>query len=128
MKKIIITCGLVLVGLIAGIAAGMHALQASSPEGESSGGESPASVSYDEKWKATEALVSSSSGYKLFYPYGKSPVPPYVSYPLSGDPVNKTTPVAASFSTSTETGTAKAEILPKMVVTKWKVHGHIHFE
>ncbi|MBU1147176.1 MAG: hypothetical protein KKD11_02390 [Candidatus Omnitrophica bacterium] len=84
-------------------------LQASPPEGEVSGGEQPASVYYDEHWKATESYVATTSGYVSFDP--------------------------SSLMDTSVTGEIKdgvdgpyCSLQPDMVITKWKVHGHIHFE
>ena len=94
-------------GIGIGVVFGLNKARASSPEGEISGGEQPASVYYDESWQATEAYVSTSLGYK--------PMP-------TTDIVNhRDTDVAANLTTG-------QVVFPKMVVTQWTVHGHIHFE
>jgi len=91
---------LFILGLSLGIFWGINKVRASSPEGETSGGEQPASVYYDEYWQATRALVyiedGMTQGFEEFTDF------------------NEPTPT---------TTTTKH----KMVVTKWKVHGHIHF-
>ncbi len=84
-------------------------LQASSPEGEVSDGEDPASVYYDEHWKATESYVATNNGYASFDPSSRmdTPITGQIKNDGSGD---------------------YCSLQPDMVITKWKVHGHIHFE
>jgi len=108
------------VGSCVGLFFGLHKAKAITPEGEGSGGEQPSSVVYDEKWKATETLVSTASGYQYFYPYGSSP-----AYPLPAQPVNRQTVEAGKLESTS--GGWLVRIYPKLVVTKWSVHGHIHF-
>ena len=99
-----------MIGLGLGIVFGLHKARAFSPEGEVSGGEQPASVSYDEFWQANEAVVSSDTGY------------------VSMNPANRAeTGIAAGFNAGAD-GSVQVRTLPKMVVTQWTVHGHIHFE
>jgi hypothetical protein len=112
---------LFILGLGIGIFFGLSKVKASTPVYEASGGETAASVTYDEVWKATQALVSTISGYSYFYPYGTSP-----TYPLPVSPTYSQTPVAGMFENTA--GGWVAKIFPKMAVTKWKVHGHVHFE
>jgi hypothetical protein len=100
-----------MIGLGAGIVFGLHKARASTPEGENSGGEQPASVYYDEFWQASKAVVTLNNGYKEMNPANHSP---------SG--------VAAGWNTDPATGVSQVRVLPKMVVTQWTVHGHIHFE
>jgi hypothetical protein len=95
-----------IIGVTAGVSFGLIRARASSPEGELSGGEQPASVYYDETWNATDALVSTSAGYKSFDPS-----------------VHSQTPTAAEFDSND-----KISLFPKFVVKGWTVHGHIHFE
>ena len=95
-----------IIGVTAGVAFGLIKARASSSEGETSGGEQPASVYYDETWNATDALVSSSLGYKTFDPSAHNP-----------------TQTAAEFDSD-----GKVSVFPKFVVKEWTVHGHIHFE
>ena len=85
-------------------------LQASPPEGEVSGGEQPASVYYDEHWRATESYVATKNGYLSFDPSS-----------------HMDTPVTGEIVTTTADG-PYCILQPDMVTTKWKVHGHIHFE
>jgi len=84
-------------------------LEASSPEGEVSDGEDPASVYYDEHWKATESYVATNNGYASFDPSSRmdTPITCHIKNDGSGD---------------------YCSLQPDMVITKWKVHGHIHFE
>ncbi len=96
-------------GLCTGVFFALNKAKASSPQGETSGGEQPASVYYDEHWKATEALVSSTTGYTTMDPS-----------------THNNTNTAGQFEDTA--GGWRVELFPKMVVTKWKVHGHIHFE
>jgi len=98
-----------ILGLGMGILWGLGRAKASSPEGESSGGEQPASVWYDEFWQATQAVVSTENGYRNFNPS-----------------THNNTDTAAKFEDASK-DQRRAGLLPKMVVTKWKVHGHIHF-
>ena len=121
MKKNKIYILFLLLGLGWGVFVGLNKVRASSPVNESSAGEQTAGVAYDESWKATEALVSSSSGYRYFYPYGSSP-----AYPLPANPVNQQTATAGKLVYDNDFGW-KILVYPKMVVTKWRVHGHIHF-
>lgn len=100
---------LFLIALVAGLVFGLNRARASSPEGETSGGE-PAKVWYDEFWQASEAVVSSNIGYTRVNPANR------------GD-----TGVAASWETDAD-GNSRVTVLPKIVVTQWTVHGHIHFE
>ena len=99
-----------MIGIGAGIVFGLHKARASSPQEETSGGEQPASVYYDEFWQASEAVVSSNTGYRQMNP---------ADHDESG--------VAAAWDTGDD-GLSRVRILPKMVVTQWTVHGHIHFE
>lgn len=114
---------LFILGLVAGVFFGLQKAKASSPEGEASttGG---ITYYYDESWKATQAIVSRKAGanyrYEYFYPYGEPP-----AYPLPNEPTDKQTDPAAELGTDDGGGIVK--LFPKMVVTKWKVHGHIHF-
>lgn len=109
MKKNRIYTLLFVLGLIGGLFFGLNKLRASNPEGEISGGEQPASVYYDEFWQAVQALVSTETGYQNFNPTSH----------------NNTSTAAKIEDTS---GGWLVRVSPKMVVTKWKVHGHIHFE
>ena len=95
MRKNKIYLLMFILGLGLGIFFGLNKVKASSPVNEPSGGETTASVYYDEYWQATRAIINTDTGYQEF----------------------------TGFNGST-TATAR----PKMVVTKWKVHGHIHFE
>lgn len=107
-------------GLAIGVIFALSKAKASSPT--SSTGAPAATVVYDEYWKATEALVSTTTGFRYFYPYG-SPT----SYPLPAAPINQRTNTAGIIGTDGATGGSIITLFPKMAVTKWKVHGHIHF-
>ncbi len=107
-KKVYVV--LLLMGIGAGIMFGLSKARASSPERETSGGE-PAKTCYDEFWQASEAIVSSDTGYTRVNPANH------------GD-----TGTAAGWDTDPATGASRVRVLPKMVVTQWTVHGHIHFE
>lgn len=108
-------------GIGIGIFFTLNKAKASNPQGEPSGGEVTASVYYDESWKATETVVSTENGYQYFYPYGNPP-----EYPLPAQPLTQQTPIAGKLE-NTAAGWI-VRLFPKMVVTKWKVHGHIHYE
>ncbi|MDD5668410.1 MAG: hypothetical protein PHE58_00040 [Candidatus Omnitrophica bacterium] len=110
MKKIWIYVGVLSIGLLAGVSFGLNKAKASSPEGETSAGEANASVNYDEYWQASQSVVSTTSGYQTFNPLNHG-----------------NTPTSATIA-SVEAGKWAVTLQPKMVVTKWKVHGHIHFE
>jgi hypothetical protein len=104
---------LLMVGAGTGIFFGLHRARASTPENENSGGEQPASVYYDEFWQASDAVVSSNTRYVRM---------------SATDLANHTdTGTAAGWDTD-GTGVSRVRMLPKMVVTQWTVHGHIHFE
>jgi hypothetical protein len=95
-------------GLTMGVVFVFSQARANPSKGEISGGEVTASVVYDETWQAISALVSSATGFVAYDPTGST-----------------RTGVAAKFSSSGASATV--EIAPKMLVTKWRVHGHIHF-
>lgn len=111
---------LFIIGLAAGLFFRLNKAKASTAQGETSKGEQPASTVYEESWKATEALVSAAGGYRYFYPYGSTP-----DYPLPSRPPHVQTPEAGKMENTD--GGWLVQIYPKMVVTKWSVHGHIHF-
>ncbi|MFA5090244.1 MAG: hypothetical protein WC510_04330 [Candidatus Omnitrophota bacterium] len=118
-------------GLGLGVFFVLQRANASNPGSEASGGETTASVYYDETWKATETIVSSDAGLKVFYPYsddnpGGTPSV-YPAYPLPAIPNHHNTDIAAAIITG-GISHAYVSIFPKMVVTKWRVHGHIHFK
>lgn len=99
---------LFILGLTAGIFFGLQKAKASSPEGEAStlGG---LTYYYDEFWQATQALVSRAGGF---------------GYQNISNTVGDSTSGSAAVLNKTNN---TVERFPKMVVTKWKVHGHIHF-
>lgn len=101
-------------GLIAGVIFGIGKVRATSPINEASQGN--VGMYYNEIWDATEALVSTDSG------TGFTTVPITNS---AGSTVNQ---VSAKFSkvTSGSGSSYEVTVAPKMIVTKWKVHGHIH--
>jgi len=118
-KYLILSCVcLFCVGIILGIFSGKYKLMASSPESETSGGEQPASVYYDEHWQAIEAYVATQNGYSQINPAGKSDTP------VTG--VIETETIAIN--DGDDVDIAYVLLQPDMVITKWKVHGHIHFE
>ena len=114
----LIWCGILLTaGVTAGIFYSAADLEASSPEGEISGGEQPASVYYDEHWQAVESYIATKSGYESFDPSTRN------NTDITGEIG------LATFTTMAGEVDVPYTILePDMVVTKWKVHGHIHFE
>ena len=93
------------IGVVSGAFFGLTRAKATSPEGGTSAGEQPASVYYDEFWQATGAVVSTGSGYRDFNPAS------HVNTPVAG-----------------ELSDGNVTIAPKLVIKKWTVHGHIHFE
>ncbi len=100
MKRKLIYILLFAYGVTGGVFFSLSRARANTPVGETSGGESPASVYYDEHWKAANAIVTDNSG---------------VGGALRWSVFN-------NFTNNTP-NSAK----PKMVVTRWEVHGHIHF-
>ncbi len=98
-----------ILGVTSGVFFGLTKAKATSPAGEISAGEQPASVYYDEFWQATDAVVSTGAGYRTFNPAGHLPAP-------------QAPQIAAELIDGNVT------IMPKLVVRKWTVHGHIHFE
>lgn len=98
MKRKLIYILLFVYGVTGGVFFNLSRVRASSPVGETSGGESPASVYYDEHWKAENAMVTRNSDGTL-------------AWSVFNNFNNDTSPSKK----------------PKMVVTKWVVHGHIHF-
>jgi hypothetical protein len=98
-----------ILGIACGVFFGLAKAKANTPEGKISQGEQPASVYYDEFWQATDAVVSTDAGYRTFSPAGHSLAPqiPRIAAELSD---------------------GNATIMPKLVVRKWTVHGHIHFK
>ncbi len=99
---------LFIVGLVAGLAIGLNKVMASDPRGERVD-EPVASVWYDEHWRAIDAVVSSEDGYDYFNPS-----------------THNDTEVAGKMEEINDVWITT--LYPKMVVTKWRVHGHIHFE
>lgn len=100
---------LFILGLGAGVFFALNNARASNPQGEVSGGEQPASVYYDESWKASDALVSKDGGYQAVDISSRQDTPKAGQLEKVGDAWS-------------------VKVFPKMIVTKWKVHGHIHFQ
>lgn len=119
-KKIIsVTIGIIIfcLGCLCGVFYFTREAKASDPEGEVSGGEPNASVTYDEHWRAVTAYVATENGYSEIDPSTK------VDSDISGkiDSVSIATPGGP-------VNVPYVSLEPDMVITKWKVHGHIHFE
>ncbi|MEW6008076.1 MAG: hypothetical protein AB1629_00360 [Candidatus Omnitrophota bacterium] len=125
MKKKTVILGICIglslsLGIIAGFLYMAARLEASDPIGEVSAGESPASVYYDEHWQAIEAYYWSEPDkeFKSFNP-DTSAQAPEQSVKLYEE------------NSSYAPGTVKLPVIRGqaiMKVTKWRVHGHIHFE
>ena len=106
-------------GAVLGVFSIRDELRASSPAGEISMGEQPASVYYEEHWQAVGSYIATEKGYQFFDPstHGNTPVTGKIqSVPMmvggQGIPINVLYTI----------------LHPDMVISKWKVHGHIHFE
>lgn len=110
MKKLLFSL-LFLTSVSMGVFIGIQQLRASTPT--VSGGESPASVYYDETWKATNAVVSS---------YNKA------TDRSRFTEVNPATKNATGVAAHVKNPSPGVQVYPKMVVTRWTVHGHIHFQ
>ena len=103
-------------GVILGLFSFTGNLRASSPEGETSAGEG-ASVFYDEHWRAVGAYAATETGYAFLNPSTGAASPVAGKIEL------------ISISTAGGVVTVPHTTLePDMVITKWKVHGHVHFE
>ena len=100
MKKGLIFILLLVFGIVGGIFFGISKARATSPVGEISAGESTPSVTYDEYWRAASALTTINAGAG-----GTVKWATFSNFPNDTNPSEQ----------------------PKMVVTKWIVHGHIHF-
>ena len=96
-------------GAISGVIFGLGKLKASSPAGEASQG--VASMYFDEIWRAEESIVSTTTGFNTVDMLN-----------AGGGFVASIGETSAVYDTATGAITAS----PKMLVTKWKVHGHIH--
>jgi hypothetical protein len=117
-KYIILSCVcLFCIGVISGVFNGTHSIMASTPEGEVSGGEQPASVYYDEHWRAIQAYVATETGYNMINPASK------LDTPLTGIIATQAISINGE-----NVDVAYVSLQPDMVITKWEVHGHIHFE
>lgn len=104
-------------GCLCGVFYFMREAGASDPEGEISGGERNASVTWDEHWQAVTAYVATENGYSEIDPstHDDSGVCGKINYaPIVTSEGNVNVPYVS--------------LEPDMVITKWKVHGHIHFE
>ncbi|PIV39089.1 MAG: hypothetical protein COS29_04505 [Candidatus Omnitrophica bacterium CG02_land_8_20_14_3_00__42_8] len=104
-------------GAVLGVFSIRDELRASSPVGEISMGEQPASVYYEEHWQAVGSYLATEEGYQFFDPstHGDTPVTGKIQLmPMTagGIPINVPYTI----------------LEPDMVISKWKVHGHIHFE
>jgi len=99
---------LFVLGLSLGILFAINKVKASSPESDASS--YPISMYYDEYWQATNSIVSSANGFVELNPSSRGP-----------------TGTAASLDNATTYGWV-VRVFPKMVVTRWRVRGHIHFE
>lgn len=93
-------------GLSAGILFAIGKVKASTPEGEVA--TAPINMYYDEHWRAVKSVVSSDSGFVEFDPS-----------------TGNDTATAAKIDNNTGFGYI-VRVFPKMVITKWKVNGHIH--
>ncbi|GEM_PF-2321400 len=80
--------------------------RASSPEGEIVG-ITDYLIAWDEEWQAIEAYHSSQTGYRAFDP-------------------SQGTKTAVSGSINAAGG--YVETYPEIFVTKWRIHGHLHYE
>lgn len=111
---LIFAAGIFVVGITLGILLGaLPGLEASSPEGEVSRGERTASVVWHEHWQGREAYVSSLTGYQK------------VGITLqSGSTVAVD---SGRIEQDSATGIWQVSVYPDMVVSRWQVHGHIHF-
>lgn len=118
MSKAKIGIAIFILGIAAGIIFGINKVGADTPV-KTDTTVAPG-AKYDEYWKASEALVSDYGGYKKFEFYDS------ITYPLPADPDNKNTETAGELEQDSK-GNWTVKLFPKMVVTKWKVHGHIHF-
>ncbi|MFA6583705.1 MAG: hypothetical protein WCS77_05350 [Elusimicrobiaceae bacterium] len=108
MKKTVIVLLILFgVGVAGGLFIGSVPVIASPLTNEVSGGEQPASVWYDEQWKAIGAIATTNGGYA------------HVNLPGKISNAAKMSKHGTRWAVSAQ---------PKMVVTKWQVHGHIHFE
>jgi len=97
MKRKLIYILLFVCGVTGGVFFSLNRARASSPVGETSKGMSP-TVIYDEIWSAASAIATRSVG------------------------ATEQWSVFTDFPNPTP-----ASRKPKMVVTRWVVHGHIHF-
>ena len=75
----------------------------------------PISMVFDEDWTAVQAYVSGPNGYDLINPSLASSSP---------------TQKAASVTEETVAGeqVAVIETYPEMIVTRWEIKGHIHYQ
>ena len=102
-------------GLSTGILFAVGKVKASSPEGEVS--TAPINMYYDEYWQATNSVVSSASGFVEFNPSAHANTGTAAKLEKQNED-----PVTGIF-----TGWI-VRVFPKMVVTRWRVNGHIHME
>ena len=83
-----------------------------------------ATAFYDERWRAEQAVVSQSAV------VSPPPGPGYISVPIDLSAADPTIPDVANYKVTTLEGKTirQVERAPKMVITRWRVTGHIHFE
>jgi len=98
MKRKLIYILLFVCGVTGGVFFSLNRAGATSPVGETSKGMSP-TVIYDEIWSADSAIATRSVGAIEQWTV-------FTNFPSNPTPPSKK---------------------PKMVVTRWVVHGHIHF-
>ena len=107
---------LLLTAAAAGLVAGVVSVMATGPAGEESPrgrAEYPASVYYDEHWAAAGALVTSANSSTGFQ---------------AVDPSKGAASETAALIRKDGDGKWGTAVQPRMVVTRWRVHGHIHFQ
>ncbi len=103
MKKKLIYVLLFVFGVSGGVFFNLSRVRATTPVGETSGGETVPSVVYDEHWKADSAIISDSVGASSNIQWVA--FNGFVNFPPTPTPASRK---------------------PKMVVTRWIVHGHVH--
>ncbi|MDD4004844.1 MAG: hypothetical protein PHW69_06525 [Elusimicrobiaceae bacterium] len=110
-------------GIVGGLFFRHNTAMASAPIGsdgnfsDRTGAETTASVWYDERWRAASAIVTSLSGYKTMSE--ASLLAGQTSFQATGNTV------AGVLENNSGWGIT---LQPKMVVTQWRVTGHIHFQ
>lgn len=104
-KWIFVAIGVFILGAGIGFWRGQPS-RASSPEGEIVG-ITDALITWDEEWQAVEAHYSTKSGYASFDPSA-----------------GQQTAVSGSINAAG----GYVETYPEIFVTKWRIHGHLHYE